>query len=212
MEVLELYMECAITEALGPYKRYGLWLQGCDKNCEGCISVASQIKGNGYKRTVDEVVSDVIKQTEIEGVTISGGEPFLQAEALVAFLKKVKVKKNIGVVIYTGYYLTQLEELAQTELSISSVLSMTDILIDGPYVEDLNDDKSLRGSSNQTVYFLTNRYKMFSESLYGVIGRKTELNFGDKVALIGIPDKKTCALFLKVLRSKGESNSLIKGE
>ena len=211
--ILEIYMECTTTEALGPYKRYGLWLQGCDKNCEGCMSPASQEAGNGYMKTVDEIITAIITQKEIEGITVSGGEPFLQAEALENLFLKIKAIKDLGIVIFTGYYIEQLEYLAQAYPNVSAVLSMTDILIDGPYIEKLNDNNSLRGSSNQNVHFLTSRYKQLNGSYYGLPGRKFEWNISDgNMRLIGIPDKKTCELFAKTLNTNRMQDYLIKGE
>lgn len=91
-----------------------------------------------------------------DGITISGGEPFLQAAELADMLRKVAdlSGEKPGVIIYTGYTLEELETLPGAQ----ELLALTDILIDGPYIRELDDGKSLRGSSNQRVHFLSDRY------------------------------------------------------
>ncbi|MCL2062039.1 MAG: radical SAM protein [Firmicutes bacterium] len=210
-KLLEIYMECKSTEALGPYKRYGLWLQGCDKACKGCISVESRQIGGGYKKSIGELAKAISSQSEIEGITISGGEPFLQAELLEKLLAEIKQKRDLGVIIYTGYYLEQLKSLEKKKPSINSVLSITDILIDGIYSEELNDGKSLRGSLNQNVLFFTDRYKYVAEEYYNLPNRKVEWIIGNEgMQLVGIPDKKTSEMFLEKLKKTGRvTNELL---
>ena len=90
----------------------------------------------------------------MSGITFSGGEPFCQPEPLSYLGLKVKeLKKNI--VVYTGYTLEQLNKLQESNPFIASLLSITDILIDGPYVEELRDlELQFRGSSNQRILYL----------------------------------------------------------
>jgi len=190
---LRLYMTAKSTKALGPYNRYAIWVQGCLKKCSGCISKDSQPLDGGYEEDVASLANSVIDTPDIEGVTISGGEPFLQAEALVSFIEQVKKKKDIGVIVYTGM---KFSEIRESELAKAS-----DLIIDGEYIEELNDDLSLRGSSNQQVCLVTDRYKKEAESLYGIRGRKIELQVEKgKTMMFGIPDKNS----LKLL--KGDEN------
>ena len=101
-------------------------------------------------------------------------------------LSKIKKKRDIGVIIYSGYQYEELIKKPETQ----KLLAQTDLLIDGPYVKELDDGKSLRGSSNQRTIYLTQRYKI-NASEYGVQGRKNE-NFyhGIYVHKIGIPENK----------------------
>jgi len=177
------------TKALGPYNRYVIWVQGCQKRCHGCISPDSQPIDGGYEEDVDVIVADVIKTPDIEGITISGGEPFLQVEPLVYLIKKIKLTKDIGVIVYTGMLFQEIEE--------SELKKVSDIIIDGEYQDELNDDLSLRGSSNQNIYLITKKYEN-EANIYGVQGRKIELYVRDGYAtMIGIPDKKTCKYLKK---------------
>lgn len=179
---LKLYMQPVITEALGPYKRYAIWVQGCYRHCKQCISPDSWDNNGGKDSDINDLVNEIINISNIEGITISGGEPFLQQEALCELIKKVRHHKDIGVIVYTGY---QYKEIEETELA-----SLSDIIIDGEYIDELNDDLSLRGSSNQSIVCLTDRYKDLIDSCYGVHGRKIEMYLkGEKSFVVGIPSK-----------------------
>jgi len=177
-------MTVASTQSLGPYNRFAIWVQGCLKRCSGCISKESQPLDGGYKAETTDLAANIINTPDIEGITISGGEPFLQSEALVDLVNMVKTKKDMGVIVYTGHNFEEIEENELTKLC--------DIVIDGAYIEELNDDLSLRGSSNQNVRFITKRYENVAKSLYGVKGRKIELHFKEgETTMVGIPDKNS---------------------
>ena len=186
---LRLYMTAKNTKALGPYRRYSIWVQGCLKRCAGCISEGSQALDGGYEEDVDALAADIINTPGIEGLTISGGEPFLQEQALVRLIRQVRLKKDIGVIVYTGMEYGEIKE--------SELAQVSDMIIDGEYREELNDNLSLRGSSNQQICLVTERYKKESETLYGVPGRKIELQIeGDKTKMVGIPDKNSLKIFM----------------
>ena len=181
---LKLYMTVKKTEVLGPYKRYAIWVQGCNKRCIGCISPDAQALDGGYSINVDDLVADILSVPNIEGITISGGEPFLQQHALCNLVYKLRGYRDIGIIVYTGM---KYDEIKNTDFA-----KMVDIIIDGEYIEELNDDKSLRGSSNQNVICVSDRYKTLVPKYYGGQGRKIELSFSNKsVQMIGIPSKNT---------------------
>ena len=179
---LRIYMTASCSEVLGPYKRFVIWVQGCNKRCNGCISKDSWDLGGGELISVDELSEKIIGQPAIEGITISGGEPFLQQEELCMLIKKIQERRDIGVIIYTGL---NYHEIQGTELA-----NLADLIIDGEYIEKQNDNKSLRGSSNQNIICVTERYKDLISEYYGIQGRKIELIFSDGVSrMIGIPPK-----------------------
>lgn len=175
------------THALGPGLRYAIWVQGCHRRCKGCITPESRLFEGGTEIDIDSLVSDIVNRDGIDGITISGGEPFLQAVELFSLLKKVLCQKpNLTVIIYTGFVIEELYKLPEA----SNLLALTDILIDGEYVEELNDNKGIRGSSNQRVIPLTNRLEDYLPMMIG--GRR----FVERVAscestftTIGIPIK-----------------------
>ena len=184
---IRLYMTVRTTESLGPNKRYAIWVQGCLKRCRGCISPDAQPFDGGYNEDIDALAKDILSVPEIEGITISGGEPFLQQEALCALIDAVRRKRDIGVIAYTGM---RYEEIYDTSLA-----RCCDLIIDGEYIEELNDDRSLRGSSNQRVICLTERYKDIIEQYYGQLGRKVEFVPTDNgIQMIGIPSKNLSSI------------------
>lgn len=181
---LNIYITEKNITTLGPGNRFGIWVQGCHRNCEGCVAKISHNPEEGRWIDVGALSWEIIN-SDVEGVTISGGEPFLQAEALAELIEKVRKLKDIGVIIYTGFLLEELEAVPGAK----KLLNLTDLLIDGPYIQELDDGKSLRGSSNQRVIPLSERYKD-SLVLYGADGRETEvLRHSDKINIVGIPNK-----------------------
>ena len=176
-------MTIQTTQALGPGKRFAIWVQGCNKRCRGCVAPDAWDINGGYEKDVAELAEEIINTPNIEGITLSGGEPFLQQEALCDLIKLVQSQRDISAIVYTGMLY---EEVSETKLA-----SLCDIIIDGEYVEELNDNKSLRGSSNQKVISLTNRYRDMIKEYYGVVGRKIEMHIQHNTTnIVGIPIKQ----------------------
>jgi len=198
MNRLYLYYCLPKTRVLGPYERFALWVQGCQRNCPGCMSPGAQTLKGGKEVRVEDMSQYILSFQNIEGITISGGEPFLQANNLFKLIKSIREKKNLGVIVYTGY---TMEELYKTYINsqqagIQNFLGCIDILIDGPYNSELNDGRALRGSSNQKVYCLTPRYKYQIGHLYGKSQRKTEIHLlNDNAFLAGIPGKEVLQMW-----------------
>jgi anaerobic ribonucleoside-triphosphate reductase activating protein len=137
---------------------------------------------------VTNLARQIVETPGIEGLTVSGGEPFLQAGALCELIETVKKSRDLGVIIYTGYILP---ELLNSDIpDAKKLLGLCDLLIDGPYKEEYNDGKSLRGSSNQKIILLTERYGEYLE-VYGVEGRNIEIIVREngKVRIVGIPPR-----------------------
>ena len=175
-------MTCPVTEALGPFKRYAIWVQGCNKRCKGCISPDAQSLDGGITIAVEHLVHEIISNPNIEGITISGGEPFLQQNALCELIDSVRTRRDIGVIIYTGMHYSEIQ---------STILALRcDLIIDGEYIEELNDDRSLRGSSNQNAICVTNRYRSYVNQQFGQPGRKVEFVVkNNQIDMIGIPPR-----------------------
>ena len=178
------------TSCLGPGTRFALWLQGCERGCKGCIAPELQPLTGGRSEKISNLAS-LILSSNTEGITISGGEPFYQADKLYNLLSEIlSFKPETGVIIYTGY---KIEELINSdEKYIKELLShYTDILIDGEYIESLDDDKGLRGSSNQKAHFLSEKYREFEEIYKKPAGRKANLIFAkNKFQVAGIPSRQ----------------------
>lgn len=187
---LRVYQRVQMMQALGPGLRYGLWVQGCLRRCEGCASPMAQPLKGGELIDVEELAEEILKVRQIEGITVSGGEPLLQADALNELFSMLKSRRDIGVLLYTGF---RYEEIVEKEL-----LKRCDVLIDGEYMESLDDGKSLRGSSNQRIFYLTDRYKRRLD--FGVSSRDTEFvkTIDGHIALVGIPSGKDMEMGRKI--------------
>lgn len=178
------------TKVLGPGERTAIWFQGCNRRCKGCMSESSRPLNGGKLASISKLCDVIFSQTGIEGVTISGGEPFLQPEALYSLLERIRNNSSLGVIVYTGFTFEQLKDLGNSW--VNKILNgYVDLLIDGEYVDELNDGKSLKGSSNQRILFLTDRYLPYKE-LYEGTTRNAEVRLsGNDVFFVGIPSKDT---------------------
>ena len=173
------------TTLLGPFQRFVIWVHGCCFDCKGCL--AYNTKYGAYKRmAVEELGKIILQQENIEGITISGGEPFLQANALRKLIDYLRARKDLGVIIYSGFKKEQLDQKPEYK----ALLEMTDILIDGPYIEELDIGQPYIGSSNQVLHQLSDRY-INDVSYYKKKGRRAEIKiYSDQVVLVGVPSKE----------------------
>ncbi len=134
---------------LGPGKRVGIWVQGCNLGCKGCVNQMLWTKSGGREIEIVDVFNWLLSlDDKFDGVTISGGEPFQQYEPLITFLHLVKKKTDLDVYCFTGYYLNELEVLFPDRLFYRYL----DFLVDGRYVSALHEDQNVKGSANQTLY------------------------------------------------------------
>lgn len=89
----------ASTNVLGPGLRYALWLQGCEKNCPSCIFPEGRpLESNGEWLTVEKICPKIKNSPSLTGLTVSGGEPFLQSAAL-AEIKILRAESTLDVMI-----------------------------------------------------------------------------------------------------------------
>lgn len=184
LNILQLYRKG--SRALGPGLRYVIWVQGCPFHCPHCETPEGRSFEPNTLIDVNALANDIISHQEIEGITISGGEPFEQADELATLLKKVhEARPELTVISYTGYLYEQL-----TSVNAKALLAELDLLIDGQYVHELNDNKGIRGSSNQRLLFFSERLRDKEQELnYG--NRKLEIVFqGSEYTVIGLLNKK----------------------
>lgn len=171
---------------LGPGKRAGIWVQGCGCACPGCIVPDSWSDDGGEVYSVVELADWVLAQPDVEGITFSGGEPMDQAGVLAELVRLVRQQRDLGVVCYTGFVLERLDDPVHVAL-----LERVDLLIDGPYVQTLHADLLWRGSSNQRLHLLTDRYCSEVETRLSVADCSAgmEFRFEDDgtPAFIGVP-------------------------
>lgn len=141
-------------QVLGPGTRFAVWVQGCSIGCPGCISADTHDPAAGTTVPVATVLTWIAAAPGIEGITVSGGEPFQQADA-VAELAEGARARGLGTMIYTGYRVDALRE----DPARRRLLSATDLLVDGPYLAAQAAPLRWRGSRNQRLIALTDRYR-----------------------------------------------------
>lgn len=135
------------VRVLGPGSRVGIWLNGCRRNCPGCISPEMQLYDSSKEFTVRDIIQLISRiDTPIDGFTVSGGEPFYDPKALNALVSGLTAICD-DILIFTGYTLEELRD--QENEDIRSVLDACSAIVDGPFVKELHEQKGLRGSSNQ---------------------------------------------------------------
>ncbi len=143
----------------GPGFRYVVFTQGCPHNCEGCHNPQTHPFEGGFEANTDEILSQIAQNPLLSGITLSGGEPFCQAQALIPLAKAVKAF-NKNVMAYSGYTLEQLENISQTNPYVDELLHLCDILVDGRFVLSQRDlTLRFRGSRNQRIIDLKEYFK-----------------------------------------------------
>lgn len=176
---------------LGPGRRIGIWLQGCTVGCRGCLSPDTWDPDPATEVAVDSVV-EACRQFAprgVDGVTISGGEPFEQPDGLAALLDglhawREELGLSMDLLCYSGLSLTRLE------LESADVLARLDAVIPEPFVLGRSVGRPWRGSDNQPIIALT----ALGEERYGspVVEDRVRLQVDvspERILLIGIPDR-----------------------
>ncbi len=177
---------CAKTRAHGPGLRSVVWVQGCRQHCPGCITPEWQSLEKAQLASILQL-GQVILAEGVSGVTFSGGEPFLQADSLVLLADLLRMGGIRDIICYTGYTLGQL--LLSGNSDAARLLARVDVLIDGPYIESLNDGKGLRGSTNQRVHRLSERGKAMDFDFENC-PRRVEIQVSEhETLMVGIPPK-----------------------
>lgn len=171
---------------LGPGKRVVIWTVGCPRRCHNCSNSELQQEGQGKLASIKGIVESLRgRRNEIEGVTITGGDPFLQAEPLEKLVELLKENISGDILIYTGYTLEELREIKSD--SINNILNNISVLIDGPYVEELNDNKGIRGSNNQRVHIMNPSYEHLYEGAEYCVREVENIFYSNNVIHAGIP-------------------------
>jgi anaerobic ribonucleoside-triphosphate reductase activating protein len=184
--VVNVAETCIGTKALGPGIRSVIWVQGCPLHCHGCIAPDWIPQRQARLVHPEELAAELLSDENVSGLTLSGGEPMLQALPLAAMVEAARRRRDVNVICYSGFTLGELRERPPAP-GVADLLERVDVLIDGPYQEAANDAKGLRGSSNQVVHHLTSR-------LTGYVGafvegpRTAEIRVRDRsVLLVGVP-------------------------
>jgi anaerobic ribonucleoside-triphosphate reductase activating protein len=133
----------------GPGFRYTVFVQGCNLSCPGCHNAYLQTFEGGRRITVDEILDAIGDNPLLEGLTLSGGDPFTQARVCASLAEEVQAM-GLSVMTYTGYTIEALWLANRPDWR--RLIMATDVLVDGPFIRDLrNIDLRFRGSSNQRL-------------------------------------------------------------
>jgi anaerobic ribonucleoside-triphosphate reductase activating protein len=143
----------------GPGFRYVVFVQGCDFRCPGCHNPQLQSAEGGRLASVGELLGEIRENPLLDGITLSGGDPFTQAEACAVLAEEVRAL-GLSVMTFTGYLWEDLCAAAGlagggngfTRAGWRRLIEATDILVEGPFIQALRDiGLRFRGSSNQRL-------------------------------------------------------------
>src|SRR3990172_10109606 len=183
------------SQALGPGNRLIISVQGCSIKCPHCIVPETHSKNGGTEWTTDELLNRIFHAENINGITIIGGEPMEQANALTELCKAIKKHSNLSIFTYTGYTIKEL--IKDKNVWQLQLLALSDMVCDGPYCYELTDTKLLwRGSKNQKLYVFSERCRSEIKKMNAHIHVELE-NVAGKLRIMGVADEKFIECMLK---------------
>jgi len=192
--------------ALGPGRRIGVWFQGCTIGCRGCISRDTWDQSDAPTRRTGDVLAEIntlVDRERPDGLTISGGEPFEQPEALTALIDGVRARHgannpDFDVLVFSGLTATQLDTRQE-------ILRRIDVVVAGPYVEQRAIDEPLRASSNQELIVRTDvgrrRYATLADD-----APRSQIQVvvqDEQIYVIGLPSPGSMDRFSKAMAARG---------
>ncbi len=187
---------------LGYGKRIGIWFQGCSIGCKGCCAKHTWER-SGNLTTVSSVLGWIATRPlrEIDGFTISGGEPFEQPEALTELLTALRTFDSIqtprDVLVYSGFPWKRLER------HFPHILALADVVISEPF-QAQREPGFLRGSTNQRIHCLSDLAHARYSGLDGDSLAKLQIAMeGDDMHVIGIPQRGDIERLKKIAASRG---------
>ncbi|GIV64039.1 MAG: anaerobic ribonucleoside-triphosphate reductase-activating protein [Bellilinea sp.] len=190
----------AVREALGPGLRAVVWVQGCSLHCPGCLVPETWVTTGGEWVDAVELARDILQRSDVEGVTVSGGEPMEQAAGVASLLAAIKMAgKNTWV--YTGYTLEEL--VARQDPATDEVLALTDVLVDGRYKMEQGGSFRWRGSLNQRIIRLTEAIPL--ERIAGGESSRIEIRLDQQghLLIVGVPPPGFLRRFRQGLTAQG---------
>lgn len=194
------------VEVLGPGKRIAIWVCGCKRRCPHCANPELQAFDPGKDIPVYrimEMIRELAEHYPVDGITVSGGEPFEQARDCRELLEGVH-ERIPDILLFTGYTIEELHALRSRD--VEQVLENTAVLVDGEYIEEENHGSVLRGSDNQRVHIF-NRELEQSYQEY-ISGQRQYQNFAAPSGIYGIGLHKPG--FIDELQERlGEQNNAV---
>jgi anaerobic ribonucleoside-triphosphate reductase activating protein len=193
--ILKLAQVVPCTEAEGPGKRFAIWFQGCPLRCPECCNPEMLSFTAGYAVAVHEVVEQITRSQSvhcIEGLTFLGGEPLAHATGAVALARAARAI-GLSTMVFSGYTLAEIRLLPDPDAQ--TLLTLTDILVDGPYHRELPETRRRWiGSANQQVHFLSPRYDEHDPCW--LLPNTLEIRLhGDALTVNGFPGRQAVGLW-----------------
>jgi len=191
------------VKCLGNGVRLGIWFQGCTIHCQGCINPDTWEFKAERRIVVSEFLKflDKYREHKVDGVTITGGEPFDQPTALLEILKYLPRLTQGDIFVYSGYKFAYLKKRFQ------DVLKHIDVLVSEPYVEAEGDELIWRGSDNQKIHLLSEKAKEIYPKEINKMkfeGRRMQFSVvGNDVYMIGIPARSDLDRLYEIMRERG---------
>ncbi|MDR1581239.1 MAG: radical SAM protein [Synergistaceae bacterium] len=187
--------------ALGPGRRAGIWLRGCSIHCPGCMSDALWSFDRSYEKPVSEAAKEILAFFEsdgsLDGVTVSGGEPFDQGEAVVDLLKKLRAGGVRDILIYTGY------GVDSVCARFPEIGDLAAAMVDGPFKLGRETEAGWKGSANQTLRVFADefagRYKRWQRTKKGKLQMAVSMG---RVISVGIPRQKDVPNILAMVAAR----------
>lgn len=144
LRVLDIIEETMVD---GVGLRTSIYFVGCQHFCKGCHNPQSWDLHGGREYTIDELL-EIVKSDELANVTFSGGDPLYQCDGVTELAKRIKEETDKTIWCYTGWTCEEILDNAW----LSQILPYIDVLVDGPFVEELrNTNLAFRGSENQRI-------------------------------------------------------------
>lgn len=181
------------SEVNGPGIRSVVWVQGCRRKCPGCINPHTHSHKPVKLLDPEQLGQRLACIKDAIGISISGGEPFEQSQCCAILAEAVK-KGGKSVMVFTGFPFEQLKQ--STDPSVQRFLQSIDLLVAGPYIQELKCESRLwRASSNQTVHFLTSSAQADAE-LNSAESPTVEIEAnGNRLSFTGFPDQEDLTWF-----------------
>lgn len=198
--LLNVHAVLSVSYANGPGARAVIWVQGCSRKCPGCSNPLTHSHKARILVDPQRLADSILAIPGIEGITVSGGEPFEQP-VVVGHLCRAVRKARLSIMLFSGW---KYEDICQhRDQAVQTLLKQIDILVDGSFIQHLADKHLLwRGSRNQQIRFLTDRYSpdvLRDNNRTQVEGR---LASGLPLQITGFPEESDIAVLTKRLAAE----------
>ncbi len=151
VKTIRLFGVAADSVVDGMGFRTAIFTQGCRHACPGCHNPESHDPAGGKEWTLDDIEKMFTGNPLLDGITLSGGEPFLQAEACAELARRAHAR-GLSVWVYSGFTYEELLRMAERDAVAKALLEECDVLVDGRYLQEQRSlELSYCGSRNQRV-------------------------------------------------------------